>query len=559
MYNLMSTPWTERDAAPGFGYTGGFQDILTAYNGLNHRGANVRYHDNQNLLEEQIIHLTKLKQELETDEDKFFEMFGIKGKDKKESFRLLKNKVAAWNKTKANVLLNDRTSAEFWDTLSILQKRAAYAETSEAEWTALLDATFDTANKEDIKQMLDANPDLNIGHILNKILEKDKSKFSTSKKSSLVANITVSLDENGDIKIKTNRGNISTDMQLKLIRELKKYLQANEKKVRPNYDFKGMFEEIFTKVGITPTGQKYIKMALGDSREVLDKYAFSSNKSQIKGFMGEIYNNAFLFYMADGSKAQKDAIDRITPTGTMLNTEGKEIVIDTWLKGFGIQVKNYEHNKVIREGYETHKSYDAGYFIREVLQLSSVGTSSTASVGDILLNFFTAYDYNQDYGKVDNSVTTTDGYKFWKQARERMDSKFKDMDALHNILLPYIDKILGIDKTFETKDGSFVLSENTPYFRNTFFNISGDYIPSSYLIQAIIDALEKKKKDSLAGLVQARFHVSHSPSGKDMWHPGIDNSIVAQVFNQREDYADATRIGYSITLDINEIVNNLLK
>ena len=49
--------------------------------------------------------------------------------------------------------------------------------------------------------MLDVNPDLNIAHILNKILEKNKSKFSTSKNSSLVANINVSLDENGEIKI----------------------------------------------------------------------------------------------------------------------------------------------------------------------------------------------------------------------------------------------------------------------------------------------------------------------------------------------------------------------
>ena len=68
-WNLMAIPWTERDAPPGFGYAGGFQDILTAYNGLNHRGDNVRYHDNQQLLQYQIIHLTNLKKELEEDED----------------------------------------------------------------------------------------------------------------------------------------------------------------------------------------------------------------------------------------------------------------------------------------------------------------------------------------------------------------------------------------------------------------------------------------------------------------------------------------------------------
>ena len=41
--NLVATPWRWRAADPGFGYAGGFQDILTAYNGLNHRGADKRY------------------------------------------------------------------------------------------------------------------------------------------------------------------------------------------------------------------------------------------------------------------------------------------------------------------------------------------------------------------------------------------------------------------------------------------------------------------------------------------------------------------------------------
>ena len=47
---MINTPWKKRSADPGFGYAGGFQDILTAFNGLNHRGADKRYHDNQHLL-----------------------------------------------------------------------------------------------------------------------------------------------------------------------------------------------------------------------------------------------------------------------------------------------------------------------------------------------------------------------------------------------------------------------------------------------------------------------------------------------------------------------------
>jgi hypothetical protein len=53
----------------------------------------------------------------------------------------------------------------------------------------------------------------------------------------------------------------------------------------------------------------------------------------------------------------------------------------------------------MREGFTFHKSYDAYTFVTEVLQLNSRGESNYASVGDILLNFFTAFDYNQDYFK----------------------------------------------------------------------------------------------------------------------------------------------------------------
>ena len=551
--NLMKTPWEERNAAPGFGYAGGTQDILTAYNGLNHRTSQIRYKNNQPLLK----HLIELKQELEQDEDKFFKMFGIIDKDKKKCFNILKQKVKDWDNTGAKALINDRTVAEFWNIISIIQRQAAFAETPEAEWSALLTETFEVANAEEIRQILENNPNTNIAYILNQILQKDKPTFSTSAKSTLVANMTVTMDEKGNIKIASDREKITPTMQLKLVKELKKYLQTQEKKIKPNYNFKQMFDDIFVAAGINATGQKYIKMALSDYQNVLSNYAFSSNKSQIKGFLGEVYNNAFLLFMADGKLAQKDAIYKITPTGILLNQLGQEIIIDTWLEGFGIQVKNYELNKVMTKGYETHKSHNAGQFITEVLQLNSVGTSNTASVGDILLNFFTAYDYNQDYGKIDPTIPKTDAYKYWQQTRARMHEKINDTASFTNILMPYVDKILGIDKTFSTKNGLFDGAEK--YYRNAFFNISGNYIPSSYLVQSLIDTLEKKKNDSLTGIVQARFHVNHKPSGKDIWNPGVNNNVVDKVFAEREQYADASRIGYSITIDVNELVNYLLQ
>jgi hypothetical protein len=88
----VATPWTIRNASPGFGYAGGVQDILKAYNGLHHRTSKIRY-DSYEMLQEQIIYLRNLKAELEKEEDLFFDMFNIKGQNKKENFKILKEKI----------------------------------------------------------------------------------------------------------------------------------------------------------------------------------------------------------------------------------------------------------------------------------------------------------------------------------------------------------------------------------------------------------------------------------------------------------------------------------
>lgn len=548
----MATPWTERNAQPGFGYAGGFQDILTAFNGLNHRGANVRYHDNQALLEEQIQHLESLKKQLEKDEEDFFRMFGIYHKDKKISFQLLKNKIDTWNATGAGQLINDAAVGNtFYVGLEAIRKEAVRAEISPDDWEALLSGLFSTANA-DVIDLIRNNA--HIAKIINAALEKDKGKggFVASSRSTLAA-IKVKLDEKDNIIIEADQGSVSPSLQLKLKKEIEKYLEKSKQKIKPNYDFQKMFTDLFNKLGIDSVGQTYIKMALRGYNNVLDYYALNSSYSQIKGFLGEVYNNAFLLYMASNG-GNAESLRKITPVGVVTDAKDREIAIDTWLDGFGIQVKNYEKNKVMKEGFKFRKSYNVGTFITEALQLGSVGTGNTASVGDILLNFFTAYAYNQDYGAVDSSVTTTKSYAFWKQSRERMESKFKDTAAFTNIFTPYIDKLIGIDKRFSSSNSELFVEPKE--YRNSFFNISGNYIPSSVLVQAIIDSINKTSKGN--SLFKAHFSAPSFTAGDSVWNPNITNADVESVFADRKTYADQSKISYTITLDMNELVNNLL-
>jgi hypothetical protein len=51
-------------------------------------------------------------------------------------------------------------------------------------------------------------------------------------------------------------------------------------------------------------------------------------------------------------------------------------------------------------------------------------------------------------------------------------------------------------------------------------------------------------------LIQASFSTKTSISEEEKWHPLISNQTVAHVKANRENYAAATTIRYSVTLDI---------
>lgn len=559
--NLISIPYTERNAEPGFGYAGGFQDILTAYNGLSHRGADVRYANNQSLLNEQIVYLEQLRDQLRKDEDDFFSLFGISGNNYKERFVLLKNKIKAWDATGADCLVNESgLGNRFYKALEIFRKQAVFDEIPPDEWEYILDEAFKTDAGQTAKKWLEEGREFSIADLLNEMVgtEKKKRPFSSSIKSSLIGNLVVSL-EDGELKVTSNSDNISPSLKLKVVSLLKKRLGI-KLPTKINYNFRKMFDELFSELSIDTMGQKYIRLAIGEQWEWINSYAFSSNTSQIKGFLGEIYNNALLYFMADGSPRRKEAIDRITPTGAILNENDKQIVIDTWLQGYGIQVKNYEKRKTLREGFTFSERYDAFTFITHILQLpTEVGRSNTASVGDILLNFFAAYDYNQDYGKIDESVKNRDSYKYWKAARTRMNDKIRDEQTFTHIIMPYATKLMGIDKRFYSKKSNLFIEQPEAY-RNSFFNISGEYIPSSVLVQAIIDVINKKQNSLFTDImtVRARFS-SHTPSDSEKWNPSVTNKDVDNIYKNRKIYAETSRIGYSINIDIDKIANELLQ
>ena len=139
-------------------------------------------------------------------------MFDIYSKDKRESFRLLQNKIDEWDGTGAKILINNaEIGNQFYDALKIFEKHAIFAELTEEVWhdvltTALVDRGGDT-----VRALLEDNKDLNIAEILNYLVAQDKKRkpFSTNSKSSLIDNLRITLDENGEIKIVSEQGKIT--------------------------------------------------------------------------------------------------------------------------------------------------------------------------------------------------------------------------------------------------------------------------------------------------------------------------------------------------------------
>jgi hypothetical protein len=72
-----------------------------------------------------------------------------------------------------------------------------------------LNEAFIEKGGETIRTLLKNNPNFNIVEILNTIIERKGNKGRFSTHSSLVDNLSVTIDGKGEIKITSTQGNIS--------------------------------------------------------------------------------------------------------------------------------------------------------------------------------------------------------------------------------------------------------------------------------------------------------------------------------------------------------------
>lgn len=269
---------------------------------------------------------------------------------------------------------------------------------------------------------------------------------------------------------------------------------------------------------------------LNDLNAVADKYSVNKSANSIKGFLGELAMNAVLYSLTKIYPQATGAITKICKEG-----KGQEIPIDIILKNFGFQVKNYsEIDSTVSFGHKSiNDSMGLGNFI--------VGrVHPREDIGQVLLELYGSYAYNQ---VADNPLAE----QRFGSTRERLESIANDSEPMKKLFDQHIDNILKISDTFAA-NSKFFAKERIYY--NTFFIINRRFVPSSRILQTLINKLRKTQNSEA---ISSSYTFSLSLAEKGYAYPYQKQSNLSAL-----DYANKSKINYSIKLNLDEVLQEAL-
>lgn len=251
----------------------------------------------------------------------------------------------------------------------------------------------------------------------------------------------------------------------------------------------------------------------------IHKYDVYRNPPSIAGFLGEIEFNAIMALIC-GNPA-------VTPTGNLKRTgqyfKGKSVSIDSVVRGFGFQIKNYaiKNNKVIFGADDKQ----AGTLLGERMEL-----------GEIMVNLFSIYQYNQP---ITNAINSYSGLY------NTIDSFVQNMD---HIFEANATKLIGLDST-NYDEGTTPFAGLKDSF-NTFFYISGNLVPASSIIEALIQALQNSKNNAnvsatISSPTDAPIYENYKQAEQDS-----TSRLIA---------ANKIKVSYKVILDLGNILGRALK
>lgn len=471
----------------------------------------------KDILNQRLVWLRWLQKEIYAKEQKFYNSISSishLAKYPKQALEKLQKDIKEWNESgvrhmisnnSLNTILQILTSSEY--------RRMSSAEFEEIASDFIFNSSEIQTYSEDILNQL-------LTEAINKVLEQNHLQKLPSKKQSGEQRIyfRVEQDEKGNYFLKID-GDLSPQLKAALKRSFKLLLEDRQKDTSAFSDSARnaqMLEQIIT----APIHDNAVKEAVSAELKAdrVKLYNLSKEFGVIKGFLGEVYWTAFFRYLG------LDAL----PTGDVKDENtNQSISVDLLVKGFGFQVKNFnlKNNTTALGSRGNYKR--AGVFIRDRANIDE-------PLSELLMDLYGLWSYG-------NTTIDNEEYNATRQELYEVLTSGSEQIFQH-----YIDKIIRLDaeqshKFFKDSESFF---PDQKLMFNSFFLVGEKIIPSSAILQEIIESLENTTQTP-----SIKFSITGLQAGENA--PKYPETVEWDSYK----LANYTGIGYSIDLDITTILD----
>lgn len=500
--------------------------------GLSAVNSAVKNYDENIIFDSRLDELKSLAIACRFSELEFFREIGITTNDPKEALKILQKKIDKWNQDAGAA---DMIMGRVKDICLEIEKKyrgidfdqltQAYSQEVFSDIMLKRMAVDDAVTDEEIKEIFAAEMSK-----ISKSVTSGKRGFNAKKLNERVeiTYVRPSRNTKAQLIFKLD-GNMSSDYKTRLAKIYNEVVGAQQQqvKVRSPYNPEDK-QEIIKDITDTITaniGGEAAKYINNEIKLRFSDYGIAENLIVIKGFLGEIYWNAFFKYLG---------FDTV-PTGVVKDLKNRSIPIDMILKDAGFQIKNYtidEKGKVVFQG-----SNQAANFITSRAQIPS-------PLSEILINLFATYGYNLP---VDDATERYENlYKHIEHVVTPTDERY-----MNSVFKLYVDRIIGLDKKFGVSSKAaenipfFDMGENEALYFNTFFLIQDKIVPSSSIIEAIVEEY-RKESDKI------KFSAIYTTNSIKQWDQELKGTM-------EKTLANYTKIAWEVTINVENVIQAAYK
>lgn len=492
----------------------------------------------KNEMEDFLTELKAMKARVEQQEFYFYQAFGAN--DYKEMNEKIKEIEEGYSPllTRGAAIWHIRKNIDFDD----LSNAHSPEEIKEALSSAIEQFLQEGGRLADLERELQNNVELAVDEVIGKFFQKNfrinisnskkTARFITSRSGSKIGlgKFIVGYDfAKHEVILTSDDIQVSPAFKKKMEEALDLLLpDRKRKRGATTYTSQGLrkrVNELALEKITNPEAKKHIIEAM----EKKEQFDLKANLSSVIGYLGEVRAVAMLNHLMPKSAGGVGGLyGKFAISG---RTE--EIPIDVLCLAWGFQVKNYTlHNDQVTFSNKA----EAPYILESRMHF-------TGPIYDTLIALFGVYQYNQpmrfsDGKELPNIQQYEDMYN---KIYSENDSVFRRLTPIFNSRIPHM---LRMSERFQTKEGMF--TKEDVYF-NTFYWINKKLVPSSYILNQIIEQMEDIKKGKN---VSANYSLS-TPN------QGISFKKIPAMASRKHSMLEAAsflKMGYEITIDLSDIV-----